>query len=213
MERILAPADDGRKPRGLALSLAAFPAGDVMPVFTKRAVAMLAAWALAMGILVAGPMPFIAGSRTTGDLRCAQTATLHLLLVRTGVPVEGTSSRLRIALNETSKIVDTFLLSDAGERLPVITRHVDRAWRAYEVAEQLWRTYDDGVSNVPVGDVYGARELLEEAPGLSVITVDHEGAMVVDNSDLKAVKALLDYAKQQEESARALIRARIDGGE
>lgn len=184
-----------------------------MPVFTKRAMAMLAAWALAAGILVAGPVPFIAGSRTTGDVRCAQTATLHLLLVRTGVPVEGTSSQLRSALNETSKIVDTFLISDAGKRLPEITGCVDRAWRAYEVAEQLWREHDDGVYNVPLGDVHGARELLEAAPELGVIAVEGEGATVVDNADLKAVKVLLGYAKQQEESARELILARIDGGE
>lgn len=177
---------------------------------TPATIRKIAAGAVMAMLLLGGPIPLVAGSRTAGDLRAARAATEQLYVIRGSVPLEGDSIPLQSALRSTSTAVDTFLISSARDRLPRLYDHIDRGWWAYETAEQIWRASDEGTTSVPVSAVYGAERLIEEAPELNALIVDAQGVRAFDNTELKSVKALFEYAKQEEESAMALVRAGIE---
>ena len=164
------------------------------------------ALALVLVVSLAAAALYVGAERPYGDRRLARLAVLDLSIATEEYASLETSRAVYSAeLDERHAFVDLYLHSDSADRLPEVTAHTRRAWRAYLVADQAWRLYEAGEARPLVAEVYGAEELLEEIPELAVLRKN--GEPQIDNEDLAFVRACFTVAAAERDAAAAALDA------
>lgn len=165
-------------------------------------------FALTVAVLAAtlfATQAHLAGNRRLGDVALASAALSSLNQVGQSAVAMGDSGQYSLALEDNWAAIDLYLRSDSRSTLDELTGHVDRSWRAYLVADQLWRLSDEGVTDPLVSEIYDAERLLEQLPALSAVISGEGAAARFDNTDFKAVKALFAQAQNERVTGTGLV--------
>ncbi|MHB9003604.1 MAG: hypothetical protein ACYC6C_06010 [Coriobacteriia bacterium] len=152
--------------------------------------------------LILGTGAYLDGSRPEGDRLLAKSALEGLTFMMVNyATTDGTVSSYSSGLAIHLEPIDLYLRSDSADRLPAITAHIDRAWRAYLVADQVWRLYDQGETRPRVIDIFGASELIAEEPTLQAAIITEGSDERLNNDDLAFVRLLFEVASRERSAA------------
>lgn len=149
---------------------------------------------------------YLDASRLAGDVVLAEGAIEGLTFVgHAAVPI-GESTPYSNALEDNWMAIDLYLHSETHDAYPDVTRHIDRSWTAYLVADGVWRLSEDGETQPRVSDVYAAEALVESIPALSAVVIGAGDDARFDNAGMKAVDALFAAAAEERSVAESMVR-------
>lgn len=171
----------------------------------RRYVVRFALTAAVMAATLFATQAHLGGNKRLGDVALASAALSSLNQVGRSAVAMGDSGQYSLALEDNWAAIDLYLRSDSRSALDEVTGHVDRSWRAYLVADQLWRLSDEGVTDPLVSEIYDAEQLLEQSPTLATVVTGQGPAARFDNAELKAVKALFAQAQNEWVTGTGLV--------
>lgn len=170
---------------------------------TRERIMRVAISIAVLAVLAIGSAAYLARQAPVADVELGRLAVEGLTFVGSSATTMGPSVALSNSLEDNWAAIDLFLHSDARKPLPEVAAHVDNAWTAYRVADQLWRMYEDGEERPLVSEVYAADRVIAAVPALRA-TVTGAGADArFDNTGMRAVAAFFDQARAETVRASA----------